>query len=386
MAIATILPTPRTVFLDVNNNPLSGGQVFTYVHNTTTFKISWQDAGEATPNTNPIILDSNGSCKLYGSGQYTLSVYDSQGNLIYTGLTQDLYNLILVSNNTFTGINDFTNGSILVPTATPGTDTTDAASTQFVTEAIAAAILPPSLAGAPITGMLPSGVTGSNTTASLTISSGSAIDNTNSIAIIAVGYSWAVSYGNAINGYQQGNTLPNSSTIHFFICKGTSGICSFANNSTTCSPPAGYNSYTRRIFSINTNSSGALLAGTASEVMGGAMKYSYTAPVADASSGSATTSPTAATLTVPSGIKIFADFYGSVASSLGWVLFYSPDESPTLNQSTLPYVIDVIDSAGATSVIRKQLLTNTSSQIQVVANANTTYGIYTLGFVDNRRT
>ncbi len=107
MATATILPTARTVFLDENNNPLSGGSVYMYVPNTTTPKTTWQDAGETTPNSNPIVLDGNGSCLLYGSGQYTQEVYDQSGNLIYTGLTQDVYGLITNGNNTFTGTNTF---------------------------------------------------------------------------------------------------------------------------------------------------------------------------------------------------------------------------------------------------------------------------------------
>lgn len=111
MTTATILPTARTVFLDLDNNPLSGGQVYFYVPNTTTFKTTWQDAGAAIPNANPVILDSNGSALIYGSGQYTQEVFDSLGNLIYTGLTQDPYGLIINGDNTFTGNNTFTGTS-----------------------------------------------------------------------------------------------------------------------------------------------------------------------------------------------------------------------------------------------------------------------------------
>jgi microcystin-dependent protein len=82
----------------VNANPLSGGFVYMYVPpNTTTLKTTWQDAGETIPNSNPIILDGNGSCLLYGSGQYLQYVYDSQMNLVYSGLTQDLYELVVTS-------------------------------------------------------------------------------------------------------------------------------------------------------------------------------------------------------------------------------------------------------------------------------------------------
>lgn len=107
MTIATILPTGRTVFLDANANPLSFGSVAFYIPNTTTPKTTWQDAAGVTANANPVILDGNGSALIYGSGQYTQSVYDVSGNLIYTALTQDLYGLIVNGNNTWTGTNTF---------------------------------------------------------------------------------------------------------------------------------------------------------------------------------------------------------------------------------------------------------------------------------------
>lgn len=119
---ATILPTARTVFLDTNSNPLSGGKVYFYVPPaTTTPKTTWQDAGQSVANSNPVVLDGNGSALIYGSGQYLQEVRDSSGNLIYSGLTQDVYGLITNGNNTFSGNNNFptqfsTDSSTLVAT------------------------------------------------------------------------------------------------------------------------------------------------------------------------------------------------------------------------------------------------------------------------------
>lgn len=108
MTIATILPTARTVFLDTNDNPLAGGKVYFFVPpNTSTPKNTWQDAAGVTLNANPVILDSDGSALIYGSGQYLQEVFDADDNLIYTGLTQDVYGMIVSSNNTFTGNNTF---------------------------------------------------------------------------------------------------------------------------------------------------------------------------------------------------------------------------------------------------------------------------------------
>lgn len=108
MTIATILPTARTVFLDTNDNPLAGGKVYMFVPpNTTTPKTTWQDATGAIANSHPIILDADGSALIYGSGQYLQEVFDADDNLVYTGLTQDVYGLIVNGNNTFTGNNIF---------------------------------------------------------------------------------------------------------------------------------------------------------------------------------------------------------------------------------------------------------------------------------------
>lgn len=87
MVLATILPVGRTTFIDANNVPLVGGSVYMYYPNTTSFKTTWQDAHQNTSNSQPITLDGNGSCLLYGVGQYTQEVRDINGNLIWNALT-----------------------------------------------------------------------------------------------------------------------------------------------------------------------------------------------------------------------------------------------------------------------------------------------------------
>ena len=122
MTVATILPNARTVFVDANSNPISGGSVYFYVPpNTTTLKTTWQDASGTIPNTNPVILDGDGSALIYGSGQYLQEVYDANDNLVWSGLTQDPYGLIVNGNNVWTGSNTFNgtttfNGGFILPT------------------------------------------------------------------------------------------------------------------------------------------------------------------------------------------------------------------------------------------------------------------------------
>jgi len=92
MSTATLLAMPRAVFYDSVGNPLAGGLVHTYVPGGSTPKTTWQDSGETTPNSNPIVLDADGSCLLYGSGNYQITVTDALGNAIpgYSGLSADV--------------------------------------------------------------------------------------------------------------------------------------------------------------------------------------------------------------------------------------------------------------------------------------------------------
>lgn len=96
MSTATLLPPPRFVAVDANGEPLSAGFVYTYVPGGTTPKTTWQDQAETIPNANPIILDADGSCLLYGSGSYQITTTDSLGNAVptFSGLSTDLFSLI----------------------------------------------------------------------------------------------------------------------------------------------------------------------------------------------------------------------------------------------------------------------------------------------------
>lgn len=85
--IAVLLPNGKQQFFDGNGSPLAGGSVYFYIPNTTTFKNTWQDAGETTLNTNPVLLDSAGTAIIYGEGQYRQLVKDALGNTIWDQLT-----------------------------------------------------------------------------------------------------------------------------------------------------------------------------------------------------------------------------------------------------------------------------------------------------------
>lgn len=75
--MAKIAPYFRIQMNDGNGNPLSGGKLYTYEAGTTTPKATYTDASGDTANTNPVILDSNGSADVWlGTGSYKFDLTD----------------------------------------------------------------------------------------------------------------------------------------------------------------------------------------------------------------------------------------------------------------------------------------------------------------------
>jgi hypothetical protein len=64
---ATLPPFYLQHFFDPNNTgaPLQGGKLFTYIAGTSTKRPTWTDSTQSVQNSNPIILDSRGECKLW---------------------------------------------------------------------------------------------------------------------------------------------------------------------------------------------------------------------------------------------------------------------------------------------------------------------------------
>lgn len=82
-----LLPNGQQQFADANGAPLAGGLVYFYVPSTTTPKATWQDIGETTLNTNPVVLNAAGRATIWGTGEYREIVYDGFGNLIWDQIT-----------------------------------------------------------------------------------------------------------------------------------------------------------------------------------------------------------------------------------------------------------------------------------------------------------
>lgn len=110
---ATLLVNGEQQFTDNTGSPLSAGLVYFFVPNTSTPKDTYQDATQATANSNPVTLDAGGKAVIFGNGAYRQVVYDSNGVLVWDKLTQDIYGLVnIIWGGTSTGS---TNAFVLTP-------------------------------------------------------------------------------------------------------------------------------------------------------------------------------------------------------------------------------------------------------------------------------
>ena len=219
-------------------------------------------------------------------------------------------------------------------------------------------------------------MSGSNTTAAMTVSALTATDASGVTRISWTGSaSWAASNGNAANGCADGTTLGNSKTYHMYACQGPSGTCLYASQTfgmAASSAPSGYQSYVRRIFSFTTSSAGAPNAYTADEIAGGAYIAYLASPATDIN-GSVSTTRSLYTFSVPSGPKMQWLGWGTMTSNL-WIA--SPDEAAVTGSN----------EAGSAVFSRRVLLTNSSAQLYVAgAGSGFTEVVNTDGWIDSRR-
>lgn len=66
-----------------NGRPLNGGLVRFFSPGASTPKTSYSDAALTTPNSHPVVLDSQGRASIYIDGNADIEVRDSLGNLVY---------------------------------------------------------------------------------------------------------------------------------------------------------------------------------------------------------------------------------------------------------------------------------------------------------------
>lgn len=259
----------------------------------------------------------------------------------------------------------------------------------------------PSFLAGLISGLVPSGFNNNGaTTQQVLFFGGQATDTTNTAVITAVAGTWSVTNGNAINGYQGGTTLPNSSTIHIFVCSGASGSGFFGSTSLTPTLPAGYNTYYRRIFSYTTTGTGAPVGGgsVTLEAEGGS-SISYLAIQAlDINTTTLSTTQVLYPLSVPTGIKVGIMYRANTPTASSSIILTSGDEQDiapaayaTTGFTTTPGYdmsgMGVGGTSNAVSQIRDGILTtDTSARIGARANAAaTSLYLVTRGYKDFRR-
>jgi hypothetical protein len=102
-------PGQQSFFLtriDVNGNPYTvpnaGGFVYMYQPGSTVPQTTWLDSAQSTANTNPIRLDPDGRCVIYGVGQYRQIVTDPVGSvqwdqLVELGIDQTFVSEVLLT-------------------------------------------------------------------------------------------------------------------------------------------------------------------------------------------------------------------------------------------------------------------------------------------------
>lgn len=83
--MAVLTPSPKMQFTTAAGVPLSGGKVYTYIAGTTTPQATFTDYSGATPNTNPVILNSRGEANIWlGGALYKFKLTDANDVEIWT--------------------------------------------------------------------------------------------------------------------------------------------------------------------------------------------------------------------------------------------------------------------------------------------------------------
>lgn len=196
---------------------------------------------------------------------------------------------------------------------------------------------------------------------------------------------WAVggTPASPVGGLDTGSVA--NATYHvWLIQRSDTGVVDalFSLSSTSPTMPSGYDRK-RRIGSIVRVSS-AIKAFSQN-----ADEFLWLTPASDASSVTVGTDSLLVALTVPSGIKVNAIFNsGMVSNTVGTVLLVtSPDQTAVAVGSIVGDATHYTHVASAAAIAALSVRTNTSGQIRLVSNATAetcTFSIATRGFFDTR--
>ncbi len=285
---------------------------------------------------------------------------------------------LTVSGNT--AVNNLTiGGTPTGPTAAPGTNTTQLATTAFVTAA----------ASAPLRGYLGGMITSRSSATVLGVTAGTATDSTGTVMITLGAFtkstagSWAAGTGG--NGMGAGLTIAVSTWYHVYaIINGGAADVYFDTSAAAANKPTGTTAF-RRIGSFKTDGSAQIVA-----FVQNGDEFLWATTVRDVASAVPLTTAVLATLSVPTGVQTTALYraaYGDSAGASG-VLFTSLSETDQAVSLTGPGASLESPQASGTFAAAGQFQTraNTSAQIRYRASVTTTnvLNIATYGWLDTR--
>jgi hypothetical protein len=82
---ASLMPQGKQAYFAANGAPLAGGKVYTYAAGTSTPLATYSDQAGATPNANPVVLNSRGEASIFwGTGPYKVTLRTSADALVWT--------------------------------------------------------------------------------------------------------------------------------------------------------------------------------------------------------------------------------------------------------------------------------------------------------------
>lgn len=216
-------------------------------------------------------------------------------------------------------------------------------------------------------------------TATFGIAAGAASGMALSSAYTKTASSWAV--GTA-NGSLDTGSVANSTWYHvWLIQRSDTGVVDVLTSLSATAPtmPTNYD-HKRRIGAMKTDGSAQWYAftQTGNAFIWGAIK-------SDLVNTAGWLTPAVQTLSVPTGVKVVARIRGEVGTTDCFFLITSPDEGSRTANGTTGHITGSYTGGANPTGFTLDVMTNTSAQIYLSANDNTsTFYVFTYGWIDPR--
>ncbi len=388
---------PGMQYHDDDGSPLNGGFLYFWEAGTSTAKTTWADGAMQTPNDNPVVLSSVGRATIFVQGLYKWSLTDADGVEkasgddnkfeVVTGVAAELLDDTSKANQRATlGL-----GTAAV------VDTGTAASEVVVLDATAKL---PAVDGSQLTNIASATVSalrgylagltlsrGGNQI--LSIAAGLARDSTN-VSAITISAAITKTFSNFTagtgNGGLDSGSVAASTWYHAWAIYNVSSALSdvlISISPTSPTMPSGY-TLKRRIGSILTDGSSFITNFSQKD-----NEFLWTDPPLDINASGIGASAVTRTLTVPTGIEMWANLQVTFANPDGPASLYlsslSADDEAPAGDTTAPLATIVAPTSSeryAGGVVRVR--TNSSAQIRSrVSLANSSMDIVTLGWWDS---